>query len=405
MTEREFEVVVWGASGFTGRLVVEYLLQKYGIDGKVRWAAAGRDVEKINRTLEEVGAAGAPTIQADANDAASLAALASRTKVILTTVGPYQKYGTDLVAACVAAGTDYVDLCGEPPWMRRMIDAHHAGANQTGARIVHSCGFDSIPFDLGVHFAQNLFKEAYGRPAKEVKGRVLAAKGGASGGTIASFLATVEAAAKDAFVRKVMRDPYSLAPDSSAKRPRQPDGRTPRYDRDAGKWMAPFVMADINTRNVHRTNMLSGYAYGQDFKYSEMMAAPNAAAAYAIAAGTGGFAGLIAFPPTRAILSRTALPKPGEGPSKHARETGFYKVLFIAKGARRGEMVKALVTGDRDPGYGSTSKLIAESAICLAKDVDHVATPGGVWTPAAAMGDDLIVRLMGHAGLDFNQSN
>ncbi len=400
--QREFDVIVWGASGFTGRLVAEYLNERYGVTGDVRWAMAGRNGEKLAKIAEEIGAAGVSIVTGDADDPKSLGEMARRTKAIITTVGPYQKYGEPLVAACAAAGTDYVDLSGEPPFMRRMIDQYSDEAREFGARIVHSCGFDSIPFDLGVYYVQKLALEKFGAPAPEVKGRVLAMRGGASGGTIASALATIENIG-DPQVRRVMSDIYSLAPDDDAKRPRQPDGNRPHYDRDAKKWVAPFVMAAINTRNVHRSNMLMDYPYGEDFRYSEMMAAPNAPAAFAIAGGTGGFAGALLFPPTRALLKNTVLPEPGDGPNKRQRESGFYKILFVAK-TEDGEAVKAIVKGDRDPGYGSTSKMIAESALCLAFDVSREETPGGVWTAAAAMGEKLIARLEENAGLSFEEA-
>ncbi|WDI32358.1 saccharopine dehydrogenase NADP-binding domain-containing protein [Hyphococcus flavus] len=401
--DREFDVIVWGASGFTGRLVAEYLNRQYGLNSdapnNVKWAMAGRNAGKLGEVAESIGAGEAPLITAEAGNAKSLGEMARRAKAIVTTVGPYQLYGEPLVAACAAAGTDYVDLSGEPPFMRRMIDTYQDQAAASGARIVHSCGFDSIPFDLGVYYVQKLAREKFGRPASEVKGRVLAVKGGASGGTVASMLATMERIG-DPFVRKVMRDPYSLAPDENAARPRQPGGNKPHYDADAKKWVAPFIMAPINTRNVHRSNMLMDYAYGGRFRYSEMMAAPNGPAAYAMAGGMGGFAGALAKPPSRVLLKKTVLPKPGEGPSKAQREAGFYKVLFIARD-ESGETVSAVVKGDRDPGYGSTSKLIAEAALCLAFDISHEETPGGVSTPAAAMGDKLITRLQEKAGLTF----
>ncbi len=396
---REFDVIVYGASGFTGRLVAEYLNDSYGLNGNVRWAMAGRNAGKLGEVAAGIGADTAPLITADAADPKSLGEMARRASAVITTVGPYQRYGEPLVEACVAAGTDYADLCGEPPFMRRMIDRYSDDALASGARIVHSCGFDSIPFDLGVYYVQNLARAKSGGPAPLVKGRVLAAKGGASGGTVASALATMENI-RDPHVRRVMGDIYALAPDEAANRPRQPDANTPHYDRDTRKWVAPFIMAAINARNVHRSNMLMGYPYGEDFQYSEMMTAPNAPAAFAIAGGLGGFAGAIAFPPSRAALKSFVLPKPGEGPTKQQRDNGFYKVLFTAKTAD-GENVSAIVKGDRDPGYGSTSKLIAESALCLAFDVDRDETPGGVTTPAAAMGDKLIERLHKNAGLTF----
>ena len=395
-----FDVVIWGASGFTGRLVAEYLAQQYGVSGaNLRWAMAGRSVEKLRAVAQEVGAEGVEILQGDAADPDSLAAIAQQTKVICTTVGPYQKYGAPLVAACVEAGTGYVDLCGEPPFMRRMIDQYHARARETGAKIVHSCGFDSIPFDLGVFFLQQIAIERSGAPAPLVKGRVVDMKGAMSGGTAASALATIEAVGKDRQAREVMADIYSLAPDETAKRPRQPNMRSPHYDRDLGKWVIPFIMADINARNVHRTNLLSDYLYGEGFQYSEMMTAPNGPAAMMMTGGLGGFAGALAFPPTRAILKALVLPKPGEGPSRSQRESGYFDIRLIAKGDE-GVIAQARVTGDRDPGYGSTSKMLAEAAICLAVDLEDDAS-GGVWTAGALMGGPLISRLERNAGLQF----
>jgi len=404
-SKKNIDVLVWGATGFTGRLVAEYLSTEYGTQAKagqtgLRWALGGRNKDKLKHLAEKLGAQTVPIITAEAKDEAGLAAIVRRTKVVLTTVGPYQKYGSALVAACAGAGTDYVDLSGEPAWMRQMIDAHHDQARQTGARIVHSCGFDSIPFDLGVYAVQKLFRERYGTPASEVKGRVLAMRGGASGGTIASALATLEAAGRDPEVRKILANPYGLAPDPEAKRPRQPDSRKPHFDPDTDKWVAPFVMADINLRNIHRSNMLMNYAYGQDFQYSEMVTTKTAAAAFATAAGLGGVFGLLRFPPSRALLRKMVLPKPGDGPNRHERESGFYKILFLAKGMQ-GRTARVIVKGDRDPGYGSTSKMIAEAAICLALDVDKADQPGGVLTPAPAMAEELIARLTAHAGLHF----
>ncbi len=395
--DRDFDVIIWGATGFTGRLVAEYLNTQYR--SGLKWAMGGRSEEKLRAVRDEIGAKETPLVVADAGDAASLKKLASRTRVVCTTVGPYQLYGSGLVAACAGAGTDYVDLCGEPAWMRMMIDAHQATAQKTGARIVFSCGFDSIPFDLGVLFIQDIAKREWGAPAPEVKGRVKAMKGGLSGGTAASLLATVDAARKDDGVRRLLRDPYALAPDEKAQRPRQPDGHRAAYDADAKAWTAPFVMADINVRNIHRSNKLMGYAYGEDFRYSEMMIVPNAAAASMVAGGLGAFLAAAAFAPTRAALKRFALPSPGEGPAAAAREKGFYNVLFIAKSAG-GRLIRARVKGDRDPGYGSTSKMLGESAVFMVKEA---AGPGGVWTPASAMGKPLIERLQKSAGLSFER--
>ncbi|WP_066659692.1 saccharopine dehydrogenase family protein, partial [Sphingomonas sp. CCH9-H8] len=317
---------------------------------------------------------------------AALRALTARTTVVLTTVGPYQLYGNDLVAACVETGTAYVDLCGEPNWMHDVIARHQDAAKASGARIVLSCGFDSIPFDLGVWTAEQAAIAKWGRPAPRVKGRVRKMQGTFSGGTFASGKATAAAAAKNPLVFKILLDPFALTPGFTG--PDQPKGMMPEYDEAVGGWVAPFVMAVINTKNVHRTNFLAGHPYGTDFRYDEMMVAPGLgdigkAAAEAIAK----------MNPMNADKG----PAPGEGPSKEEREAGFYEIDFIAE-MPTGESLTCTVTGDRDPGYGSTSKMIAEAALCLIRDV---AGDGGVWTPGALMAEPLKARLEANAGLKF----
>ena len=382
---RDFDIIVYGATGFTGRLVAEYLV---GI-GASRWAMAGRSQAKLAEVRHLIGAPGdTPLVVADADDPASLKAMAERTAVVLTTVGPYRLYGTPLVAACAAAGTAYVDLCGEPAWMRHMIDAHEETAQRTGSRIVFSCGFDSIPFDLGVLTLQEAAEAKFGKPLPRVKGRVRSMQGGFSGGTAASLKATLAAAAKDPSLVKLLASPFALTPGFSG--PHQPTGLIPEYDATLGAWVAPFVMAPINTKNVHRTNFLLGHAYGADFRYDEMTVAPGVgemakAAAEAIAR----------FNP----FAGDKGPKPGEGPSKEERDSGSYDLLFIGEG-EDGARLDATVTGDRDPGYGSTSKMIAETALMLAGGSGE--GRGGIWTPGALLGADLAARLRARAGLTFS---
>ena len=382
---KEFDIVIHGATGFTGRLVVEYLLTLP--DGGLRWAMGGRSAEKLAAVRDELGApADTPLVVTDSADPASLQALMARTRLVLTTVGPYQLYGNELVEACAKSGVDYVDLCGEPAWMRLMIDAHEAQAKASGARIVFSCGFDSIPFDLGVFMLQNEMKAKFGGPASRVRGRVRKMKGTFSGGTAASLNATMAAAAKDPFILGLLRDPFSLTPGFEG--PRQPSGTKPMIDEALGVWVAPFVMAAINTRNVHRSNFLLGSAYGADFVYDEMLIT---------GVGEKGEAVAKAVAADKSMASADG-PKPGEGPSRAEREAGFYDVLFVGHNAA-GDSLRVIVKGDRDPGYGSTSKMIAQAAICLLEDA--AATPGGIWTPASAMGAPLMARLQAHAGLSF----
>ena len=379
---REFDIVVYGATGFTGKLVAEYL---GGRDHGVTWAMAGRSLTRLEAVRDALGIA-VPLIVADADDPASLRAMCDRATVVLTTVGPYQLYGEPLVAACAAGGTAYVDLCGEPAWMRHMIDAHAAQARLTGARIVLSCGFDSIPFDLGVWTLQRAAIERFGRPAPRMKGRVISMKGTFSGGTFASAKASMAAAARDPSVLKLLIDPFALTPGFEG--PSQPKGLIPEYDPSMGGWTAPFVMAAINTKNVHRTNALLGHPYGTDFKYDEMMVVPGLGDI-----GKAAAEAMAKFNP----IGGDKGPAPGEGPSLEERESGYYEIAFLGE-MPSGETLRTTVKGDRDPGYGSTSKMIAEAAICLVRDV---AGEGGVWTPGALMAEPLVARLEANAGVTF----
>lgn len=386
MTKRTYDVVIFGATGFTGRLVAEYLAAEYG--SAVRWAMAGRSLDKLAAVRDEIGApADTPLIAADSSDPASLAAMAEQTAAVITTVGPYQLYGEALVKACVDAGTDYVDLCGEPAWMHDIIAAYDAPARDSGARIVLSCGFDSIPFDLGVYFLQSHAIDQTGAPLARIKGRVRKMKGTFSGGTAASFAQTMARAAKEPEVINRLRDPFSLVHGFDG--PRQPSGSKVIFEDDLNTWSAPFIMASINTKNVHRSNALLGHRYGEDFVYDEM---------FSTGPGEQGeqFANMIANDKSMAENP----PKPGEGPSKEERETGFYDAMFTGV-TPDGTRLTAGVSGDKDPGYGSTSKMIAEAALCLVQNVDRAQTAGGVYTPAPAMGDALITRLQEHAGLKF----
>jgi short subunit dehydrogenase-like uncharacterized protein len=360
LSAQEFDVIVYGATGFTGKLVAEYLMKTYGAEGEVRWAIAGRDMAKLRQVAVDIGTPlHFPMIEARANDSASLDALAHRARVIITTVGPYQLYGEGLLAACARAGTDYVDLCGEPNWMAAMIAKYEATAKQSGARITFSCGFDSIPFDCGVWFLQQEAIKRFGQPAQRVRGRVRKIKGGASGGTMASMLATLDAARRDPRVSETMEDPFALSPERLAP---QPSGAAVVQDSDIDAWSAPFVMATINTKNVHRSNALAGYRYGRDFSYDEMQmftGQKGRARAKAAMGQSNMQRTLLNFAPTRALLRSFALPKPGQGPSKEERETGMFEVLYVGD-TKDGRSLRAVVTGDKDPGYGSTSKMITE---------------------------------------------
>lgn len=405
MKDRRYDVVVWGASGFTGKLVAEYIAGKYRSARELRWAIGGRDAAKLEALRSNLGAAEAdlPIIVSDSFDNDAMQRLAHDARVVLSTVGPYAKYGTALVEACATAGTHYCDLAGEVQWMRRMIDRYQADAEKSGARIVFSCGFDSIPSDIGVWFLQQEARRLHGDVCNDIELLVKTMKGGASGGTFASIINALEESRRDRDVAKVLVDPYSLNPAGERSGPDGPDQKGIAYQRDIGAWTAPFVMAAVNTRVVRRTNALLGYPYGRHFRYREAMLTGSGIGGWmkstAISAGLGGFMLLGSLASGRSFLSQRVLPKPGEGPSKQQQEAGLFNLLLIGK-LRDGTLMRARVSGDRDPGYGSTSKMLSESAVCLARD--SVPTPGGIWTPASAMGDALLGRLVANAGLRFD---
>ncbi len=387
MQQREFDIVIWGATGFTGKLVAEHMVARLaGADSSVTWALGGRDEAKLRSVCEELNLpADMPLVVADATNAESMAALAQRARVVLTTVGPYQRYGNELLAACAENGTHYVDLCGEPNWMHAMIRAHAETAATSGACIVFSCGFDSVPFDLGVYYLQKIAVDNFGAPCARIRGRVRGMRGTFSGGTAASLQATLAAAAADPATIAVLKNPYSLTPDFIG--PDQPSGSRPVYDEAFGSWAAPFVMAPINTKTIHRTNYLLSQQYGGGFLYDEMvLTGPGEKGEKA--------ANAIASDKSLAGSDR----KPGEGPSREERENGFYDLVFRGEGPN-GQTLQVSVKADRDPGYGSTSKMISECALVLADDNGPAAA--GIWTPAAVMGDTLLARLPEHAGIDF----
>lgn len=410
---RSHDVVLFGATGFTGALVAEYLARHHAGSG-VRIALAGRDRGKLERVRADVATIDAragewPILVADAHDEAALRTVAESAEVVCTTVGPYAKYGGPLVAACARAGTDYCDLTGETQFIHRMIAAHHEEAVRTGARIVHCCGFDSIPSDLGTLMLQEAMRERHGGHLSEVRFYAGESRGGASGGTIASALNLLEEASRDREVRRIAGDPYALVPRDA----RGLDGSDPRgvrFDRDLGMWTAPFVMAAINTRVVRRTNYLLDHAYGREFRYSEEMStgkgARGAIRAGAITAGLGVALGAAAIAPVRHFLAARVLPKPGEGPDRETRERGYFVVRLIGKGRapdRRDVELRGRVEGKADPGYGETAKMLSESALCLALEGASLDSPGGVRTPASTMGMRLVDRLRA-AGMVFEVS-
>jgi short subunit dehydrogenase-like uncharacterized protein len=407
MSTPSYDLVAFGATSFVGKILCRYLWQEFGAQGEIKWGAAGRSMAKLEELRSSLGAkAGTLSlVVADATDEASLRNLCASTRVVVSTVGPYALYGEPLVRACAESGTDYCDLSGEVQWIRRMVQRYEATARKSGARLVHCCGFDSIPSDMGVHFLQRQAMKQLGATCTRVKMRVKAMRGEFSGGTVASLINVVREAAADPALRKELADPYSLCPGESVPKARQPEVRSAQFEADFGAWVAPFVMSGINTRIVHRTNALSKQAYGADFTYDEAVLMGRGLkgrfAATAMTAGLSGFMLAAAIRPTRAALERFVLPKPGEGPSPEAQRTGFFDLRFLGT-TGDGRQIRIKVTGDRDPGYGSTGKMLGQAAACLALDIAKAATPGGFWTPATIFGDRLIQRLTARSGVTFD---
>lgn len=402
MPATRYDLVVFGATSFVGRILCRHLVDRHGTAGELRWAIAGRHPSKLDEVTETTGA-DVDRLVADASDRAALDTLVASTSVVVSTVGPYALHGSELVAAVVDAGRDYCDLTGEIQWMRRMIDAHQARAEATGARIVHACGFDSIPSDLGVWFTQQRALEQFGEPCVDVAMSVAGFKGGVSGGTAASGMNLLAEMAHDPQLRELTADPYVLAPVDMRSGPAQPGLGRPRRDVRFASWVAPFVMAPTNAAVVQRSHALLGRPWGRDFVYGESMMTGDgpigASKAMAITGGLAAFAGAASLGPARALLARL-IPAPGEGPSPEKQLAGWFDVRFVGR-TRGGDEIRTRVTGDQDPGYGSTAKMLGETAVAL-DDLPPADVGGGFWTPASAFGDVLVERLEEHAGLRFD---
>jgi short subunit dehydrogenase-like uncharacterized protein len=401
--QRELDIVLYGATGFVGKLTAAYLAKA---GGTARIALAGRSAERLLAVRESLGEAARewPLITADAASPSALADMAARTRVVVTTVGPYTKYGLPLVAACAAAGTDYADLTGETMFIRDSIDTYHKQAADTGARIVHSCGFDSIPSDLTVYA---LYRRAQQDGAGELGETNLVVRrfaGGVSGGTVASMLEVMATSSTDPEARRLMSDPYTLTTDRAGEREFGHQSDTPwRRGRDvapelAGTWTGAFVMGATNARLVRRSNALLGWAYGHDFRYAENMSvgssvvAPVAAAmGTAVNAAVFGLGSRYFDKLPRRVLDRV-LPKPGTGPSERAREKGHYRVETYTT-TSTGARYRATMAQQGDPGYKATSVLLGECGLALAFDREQLSDLRGVLTPATAMGDVLLSRL------------
>ena len=396
---KQFDIIIWGASSFTGQLVTEYLFNKYG-SSKIKWAIAGRNLDKLERIRSDVADKNIPIFIADSFDEDSLSKFVKKANVVCSTVGPYSLYGTKLVKLCVENNTNYCDITGEAHWIRTIIDSFHEKAKSKKIKIVNSCGFDSIPSDLGVYFIQNEIKKVCKNHARSIKMRVAGIRGGISGGTYGSINNLLKEAYADKSVFKVLNNPYGLNPKDQMVGSDKKDLRKIIFDKESNSWIYPFIMAGINTKIVRRSNALSNFQYGKDFRYEEAMMSGR---------GISGFwkAILAIFPLAMVGLNPNSflkkivnsyMPKPGEGPGIDKRKNGFYNLRFyITIDEKRKAFAK--VIGDNDPGYGSTSKMLAESALCLA--FDKLPEKYGVLTPSVAMGDSLLKRLQNNAGIDF----
>ena len=387
-TQREFDIVVYGATGFTGALVAEYLNDHHG---DINWAIAGRSQTKLDAVKQRLAAPDIPTVVADSDSVEDMARLVAQSHVIISTVGPYARYGTTLLEACAAEGTHYCDLTGEPQWMASVFERVSDAAEESGARLIHCCGFDSIPSDLGVYVAQKTMMKKHGLYARSVSGRMGQSKGAVSGGTVASMLLAMEQGMSDPIARKALNDPYALYPAELEPGNDGPDQRGAQWDDSFQSWTGPFVMAAINSKVVRRSNALASLMYGADFSYDEAMLMPNRRAALLLAGGSIVGMAALAIGPLRRLIAKR-LPQPGEGPTLSERENGFFEFFVQAHHPEdASKSVRIKVKGKRDPGYGATSRMLAQAGLSLA--FDDLSVEGGIWTPASGLGDHLVERL------------
>jgi short subunit dehydrogenase-like uncharacterized protein len=403
--KREFDLVLWGATSFVGKIIAEYLLRRVGAQGDVRWALAARNLDKLEDLQKALGpeSADIPLLVGDSFDSEFLREMAAKTKVVLTTVGPYQKYGETLVEACALKGTDYCDLTGEITFVQSMMDKYQNAAEESGARIVNCAGFDSLPSDLGVLYLNDFAKKTFKSTLKAVEMQVRAAKGGVSGGTIASAVETVTQIRNDPSLAKVLQNPYAACPADQRAGVRQPSLFGAKRSQYNGDWLHQFIMAPVNTKIVHATNARLDYPLGRDFIYTEWQVAPSPVKAYIREFSIAVMLLAMYFPWTRSVLTRFVLPQPGDGPTLQMQESGYFKLEFHGL-TQEGHNVTCRVTGDADPGYGSTAKQISEVALGLIRTRGSDAKAGGFWTPGSCLGLQLVEPLVEHAGLTFDAS-
>lgn len=407
MDNKSLDIILFGATSFVGQIATKYLYEHIGLDSGIKWAIAGRSEKKLTQIKAGLGpnANSIPTLVADSSDTESLNRLCQQARVILSTVGPYALYGESLIEACVRHGNDYCDLTGEAYWIKKMLDKYELAAQKSGARIINCCGFDSIPSDLGVYFLQQLSQQQYSHTFNYVKLRVKAMKGGVSGGTVASGIEMAKAAKKDPLLRRNMGNPNVLCRPSETNTPRQPRIVKPTYDPDFKAWSAPFIMEAINSRIVLRSDSLDKNGSLDSLVYGEAVLTGKGLKGYLRAAfitlSLGGFAFTTKYRFLRYLIQRFLLPKPGQGPSPEQQKNGFFDLRIIGKKDQKSLTVK--VTGDMDPGYGCTAKMLIQSGLCMAFDISKSDLSGGFWTPATAMGEKLIKRLTAYAGMTFEK--
>jgi short subunit dehydrogenase-like uncharacterized protein len=403
MDSKSLDIILFGATSFVGKITTQYLLTEIGLGSDIKWAIAGRSLQKLKQLKAELGpeAEAIPHIVANSADSASLTKMCQQARVILSTVGPYALYGESLVEACVNNGNDYCDLTGEAYWIKKMLDKYQLRAQKTGARIINCCGFDSIPSDLGVYFLQQVSQQQLGTSCSEVRLRVKAMKGGVSGGTVASGIEMAKAVKKDPTLRRKMGNPYLLC-QSQTSIVKQPRILKPTFDKDFNAWSAPFIMETINSRIVLRSNNLQQSSQ-DSFTYGEAVLTGKGRKGYfrawGVTLGLGGFALAAKNKFLRFLIQKFVLPKPGQGPSPKQQHNGFFDLRIIGKHQQQSVVVK--VTGDRDPGYGCTAKMLTQAGLCMAFDISKSELPGGFWTPATAMHNKLIKRLVASAGMTF----
>ena len=405
MDNKSLDIILFGATSFVGQIATKYLYEHIGLDSEIKWAIAGRSEKKLNQVKAALGpdADAIPLLVADSADTESLNRLCQQTRVVLSTVGPYALYGESLIEACVNHGNDYCDLTGEAYWIKKMLDKYELAAQKSGARIINCCGFDSIPSDLGVYFLQQTSQQHNGHSLNHVKLRVKAMRGGVSGGTVASGIEMAKAAKKDPILRRNMGNPHVLCRSTETSNPRQPRIIKPTYDPDFKAWSAPFIMEAINSRIVLRSNSLQQDSTSANFIYGEAVLTGKGLKGYLravlITLSLGGFAVATKYRFLRYLIQQFVLPKSGEGPSPEQQQKGFFDLRIIGKRDQKSLIAK--VTGDRDPGYGCTAKMLIQSGLCMAYDISKSDLSGGFWTPATAMGDRLIKRLTDSAGMTF----